>query len=222
MWAPTTSAAHHRPFPRWMMHLGAPGLFLVSAIDSSVVPLPVPGSTDFLLLFLVAHRGSPWLLAATAIAGSLAGGYTTWRLGKKGGEAALQRYVPRRSLERVSRWAKEHPVLSVWLPAVLPPPIPLSPFVLASGALGVPWGRFLMAFGAARTLRYVSIAWLAAAYGRRVMRLWNGALDKWSGPLLYTFLAVLTASILYAVWKMRRAGQGASVAGRESGQWTVD
>lgn len=205
LWVPTAAApVHHRRIPRWITHLGAPGLFLVSVIDSSIVPLPIPGSTDLLLLFLVAHRGNPWLLAPTAIAGSLLGGYTTWRIGKKGGEAALHRYVPRRSLERISGWVTRHPIVSVWLPAVLPPPIPLSPFVLASGALGVTRTRFLAVFGAARTLRYAAIAWLAALYGRPIVRLWNGALDRWSTPLLYTFFALLAASIGFAVWKMRR------------------
>lgn len=173
-------------------------------MDSSVVPLPVPGSTDLLLLFLVAHRGNPWLLAPTAIAGSLLGGYTSWRLGKKGGQAALRRYVPRRSLDRISGWVTRHPILSVWLPAALPPPIPLTPFVLASGALGVTQRRFLVVFGAARTFRYAAIAWLATVYGRGIIRLWNRTLDRWSEPLLYTFFVVLAASILYAVWKMRR------------------
>lgn len=204
-WAPISATPiHHRRIPRWITHLGAPGLFLVSVIDSSIVPLPIPGSTDLLLLFLVAHRGNPWLLASTAIAGSLVGGYTTWRVGKKGGETALQRYVPRRKLDRVSGWVTRHPILSVWLPAVLPPPIPLSPFILASGALGVPRTRFLAVFGAARTFRYAAIAWMAALYGRRIVRQWNSTLDRWSKPLLYTFLALLAASILFAVWKMRR------------------
>ena len=49
--------------PYWLTHLGALGLFSVAVIDSSVTPLPLPGSTDLLLLWLVAHSGDPWLLA---------------------------------------------------------------------------------------------------------------------------------------------------------------
>ena len=72
--------------PHWLTHLGALGLFSVAVIDSSVIPLPLPGSTDLLLLWLVAHSGDPWLLAPCAVAGSILGGYTTWQIGRRGGE----------------------------------------------------------------------------------------------------------------------------------------
>lgn len=109
-----------RAVPHWLTHLGALGLFSVAVIDSSVIPLPLPGSTDLLLLWLVAHSGDPWLLAPCAIAGSILGGYTTWLAGKRGGEAALRRYVPARLLGRVVGWVERHRILSVFLPAVLP------------------------------------------------------------------------------------------------------
>ena len=84
--------------PLWLIHLGALGLFFVAVVDSSPIPLSLPGSTDLLLLWLVAYGGDPWLLAALAIAGSLVGGYSTWHLGRRGGEAALRHYVPARLL----------------------------------------------------------------------------------------------------------------------------
>ena len=34
--------------PHWLIHLGVVGVFAVAVIDSSVIPLPVPGSTDLL------------------------------------------------------------------------------------------------------------------------------------------------------------------------------
>jgi membrane protein YqaA with SNARE-associated domain len=194
---------HHALMPRWLTHLGALGLFAVAVVDSSVIPLPLPGSTDLLLLWLVAHSGNPLLLAPIAIAGSLVGGYTTWHIGRRGGEAALRRYVPARLLGRVVVWVEHHPVLAVFLPAVLPPPIPLSPFVLASGALGVSRGRFLAVFGAARILRYSLVAWLGVVYGRHVVRLWTGTLQKWSTPLLWVFGALLVGGVCVGIWKAR-------------------
>ncbi len=195
--------AHHSLLPNWLTHLGGLGLFVVSIVDSSIVPLPLPGSTDLLLLWLIAHSGSPWLLVPIAVAGSLVGGYTAWHIGRRGGEAALRRYVPARLLGRIVGWIEHHPVLAVFLPAILPPPIPLSPFVLASGALGVSRGRFLIVFGAARTLRYSLIAWLGVAYGRHVIRLWTGTLQKWSTPLLCVFVALLIGGICMGIWKAR-------------------
>jgi membrane protein YqaA with SNARE-associated domain len=197
--------AHHALVPHWLTHLGALGLFSVAVVDSSVIPLPLPGSTDLLLLWLVAHGGDPWLLAASAITGSILGGYTTWHVGKKGGQAALRRYLPARFLDRIVGWVERHPALAVFLPSMLPPPFPLSPFVLASGALGVPIKRFLIVFGAGRALRYSLVAWLAVAYGRHVVRLWSGTLQKWSTPILWTFAVIAVCGICVGIWKLRQA-----------------
>ena len=194
---------HHALVPPWLMHMGILGLFFVAVVDSSVVPLPLPGSTDLLLLWLVAHSGNPWLLAPCAIAGSILGGYTTWHIGRRGGEAALRRYVPARLLRPIVGWVERHRILAVFLPAVLPPPIPLLPFALASGALGVSRRRFLLVFGAARSLRYSFIAWLGVAYGRRLVHLWSASLQQWSTPLLTVFVILLVAGASYGIWKVR-------------------
>ena len=99
-------------------------------------------------------------------------------------------------------WVERHPILAVFLPALLPPPIPLLPFALASGALGVTRRRFLVVFGAARSLRYSFVAWLGAAYGRRIVRLFSGTLQKWSAPLLCVFMSLMVAGICYGLWKI--------------------
>jgi membrane protein YqaA with SNARE-associated domain len=194
--------AHSTLAPHWLTHLGALGLFLVAVVDSSVIPLPLPGSTDLLLLWLVAHNGDPWLLAPCAVVGSILGGYTTWHIGRRGGEAALRHYVPARLLGRVVAWVERHRILAVFLPALLPPPIPLLPFALASGALGVSRSRFLVVFGAARSLRYCFIAWLGVTYGRRIVRLLSGTLQKWSTPLLCVFVGLLVVGLCFVIWKV--------------------
>jgi membrane protein YqaA with SNARE-associated domain len=195
--------AHHSLVPHWLTHLGSLGLFAVAIVDSSVIPLPLPGSADLLLLILVSHRGNVWLLTASAIVGSIIGGYTCWTTGKKGGEAALQRYVQPKILKRISGWVEHHPILSLFIPSLLPPPIPLMPFLLATGAFGLSRQRFLLVFGLARSLRFCLIAWLGITYGRGVVRLWSQTLDKWSGPLLWAFVLVLIGSAAFAIWKFR-------------------
>ena len=190
------------PVPRWLMHMGFAGLVSVSVLDASVVPLVIPGSTDLLLLWLVAQGGDPALLAAGAICGSMVGGYTTWNLGRRGGERTLRRYVPQRFLKRIVRWVEWHPVLAVFLPPLLPPPVPLSPFLLASGALGVKRRRFLAVFGAARSVRYALVAWLGAEYGRTAMQMWSGTLARWYGPLLWLVGVLLAVGLLLGYRKI--------------------
>jgi membrane protein YqaA with SNARE-associated domain len=194
----------HSLIPHWLTHLGGLGLFAVAILDSSPIPLPIPGSTDLLLLLLVSHRGNPFLLAFLAILGSAIGGYITWSAGKKGGEALMERSLPQRFRERLQHVAKKHSVLSVVVAALLPPPIPLTPFLLAAGALGVSRNRFLAAFASARTVRYALIAWAAETYGRVVVQWWTRKLAGWSSVILWTFVVLLAGSILFGIWRYRR------------------
>ena len=200
---PSALPVHASVVPHWLTQLGLLGHFSVAVIDSSVIPLPLPGSTDLLLLWLVAHGGDPWLLASSAIAGSIIGGYSTWNIGRRGGEAALRHYVPARLLGQVVQWVERHRILAVFVPAMLPPPIPLLPFLLASGALGVSRRRFLAVYSAARSLRYSLVAWLAAAFGRKIVRMWSGTLDTWSTPILCVFIGLLVVCVGLGIWKVR-------------------
>lgn len=202
------SHTHGLPLPRWLIHFGALGIFAVSALDASVVPLPVPGSTDVLILLLSARHSTLWLLVLAGVSGSLAGGYLTWSAGKKGGEAMLEGHVPKRFYSRLKNWVKQHGVVSVCTAAILPPPIPLLPFLLAAGALGVSRRRFLWAFGLARTARYSLVAWLGVAYGRRVLRLWSRYLSGWSDVILWAFIGLLVAAVAFGIWKYRHDKHG--------------
>ncbi len=207
---------HALPIPRWLVHFGVLGVFVVSAIDASVIPLPLPGSTDLLLLLLSARHNAPWLLVLAAVSGSVLGGYLTWSAGKKGGEAMLERHVPKRFHAHLSAWVKHHGVASVCVAAILPPPIPLMPFLLAAGALSVPRNQFLWSFAITRTVRYSLIAWLGATYGRHVLQLWSRYLAGWSGVILWVFIGVLIAAILFGIWKYRHDRSGSRAPVRAS------
>ena len=200
--AQVVSSCIYAHVPYWLIHLGALGLFSVAAVDSSVISVIVPGGTDLLLLWLVANGGEPWSLAASAIAGSLLGGYSTWELGRRGGKAALSHYIPALMLRRIVRWVEHHPVLAVFVPAVLPPPIPSSPFILASGALSVSRGRFLVNFASARILRYSLVAMLGVRYGKTIVGFGPRYLDEWSVPLLWAFGCLVVVSICVGIWKV--------------------
>ncbi len=196
--------AHRNLIPAWVLHFGLAGVFAVAFLDAAPFPLPIPGSTDILILILGAHGESAWLLAPAAILGTLIGGWTTWKTGKQGGEPMIDRYVPARFSSRIKRWVKSHGMLSVCLAALLPPPIPLLPFLLAAGALGVSWKQLFVALGIARTLRYGGEAALAMIYGRQILRWFDRYLAGSASIILYTFLGLIVAGVIFGIWKYRR------------------
>ena len=194
-------------FVHLLMRLGGVGLFLLAIIDSSVVPVPLPGSTDLILLLLTAFRSSsissPIEYASCAFAGSILGGYMTWAAGKKGGEAALGKLGRGRFVRRVQGWVKKNGVLSVWVAAIYPPPVPLTPFLLAAGALGLSRGRFFISYCSGRAMRYGAIAWLGYRYGRHVLTLWQ-KYQAWTTPILSVYISLIVLGTAYAIWKYRR------------------
>jgi len=176
---------------------------VVASIDASIIPLPLPGSSDLLVLLLTAHRGNPWLAALAGTLGSLVGGYFTWEAGQKGGEAMLERYASERLVKRIKRWMKRNGMLTVAIASILPPPLPLMPFLLSAGALGVSRTRYMASLGVARAARYGLIAWLGATYGRVMVRAWSQYLAGWTDVILWSFVGLILAAVLFGVWKYR-------------------
>src|SRR5580698_42343 len=134
--APKAAVVHRgarNPLLRMLFSFGIFGVFFVSIVDSSFVPLPLPGITDIMVIVLAAQHQSWILLILLATAGSALGGYLSYEVGQRGGMAFLKKHVPARIFKRVCDWMENHAILSVALPAILPPPMPLSPFVLAAG-----------------------------------------------------------------------------------------
>ncbi|HEY2472244.1 MAG TPA: VTT domain-containing protein [Terracidiphilus sp.] len=159
-----------------------------------------------MLLLLTAFRSSsissPVEYASCAFAGSIIGGYMTWATGKKGGEARLGKLGQGRFVHRVQGWVKKHGMVSVWISAMIPPPIPLTPFLLAAGALGFSRSRFLISYCAGRAMRYGAVAWLGYRYGRQVLALWQ-RYQAWTTPILSIYISLLVLGAGYGIWKYR-------------------
>src|SRR5580704_2941059 len=85
----------------FLFHFGLFGLFLVSIVDSSFVPLPLPGITDIMVIVLAAQHANVFLLVLFATAGSAIGGYLSHQIGHSGGIAFLEKRVPPRIFNRV-------------------------------------------------------------------------------------------------------------------------
>jgi len=146
--------------------LGAPGLFLVAFLDSSVLPLP--GITDILLVVMVTRNpgGMPWYVLTT-VAGSVAGCLVLHYLGRKGGEAFVKKRFTGDKVERAMRALQRNGVMAVLLPSLLPPPSPFKIFVLLAGVVGISAVRLATAIAIGRAARYLALGFLAVKYGDR-------------------------------------------------------
>lgn len=195
------------PFLHFLFSFGILGVFLVSIVDSSFVPLPVPGVTDIMIIVMSARRENVILLVILATLGSALGGYLSHQVGQRGGMAFLEKRVPPRIFKSVCDWMQNHAILSVALPAILPPPMPLSPFVLAAGALNMSRKKFMIAFTVSRALRHTIAAWLGIHYGRNILRLWNSLSAKYATPILIVIWVGIAISCAIAFWNLYKTSR---------------
>jgi membrane protein YqaA with SNARE-associated domain len=152
----------------WIFHLGAFGLIPLGVLDASVVPLP--GSMDVLTIVLAAKQPDWWIYyALMATAGSVLGNYLTYRLARKGGKETLERRLSRKSMDKVTQTFERWGFGAIAIPALLPPPMPMIPFVLAAGAAKYSLKKFLFALTLGRIVRYSVLALLAAHYGHQII-----------------------------------------------------
>ena len=157
-----------RTVRHWLYQLGGLGFIPLGLIDASI--FPIPGSMDALTIVLSARdKTFWWCYALMATFGAVLGGYVTYRLARKGGKEALARRFPAGRLERVHKAFERWGWGAVAVPALLPPPMPMVPFLFAAGAMQYPVKKFLVALTAGRLTRYFLLAFLGERYGRSVL-----------------------------------------------------
>jgi membrane protein YqaA with SNARE-associated domain len=184
-------ASSSRDVVRWLLHLGGIGLIPLGILDSSLIPLP--GSMDVATVLLAARDKQLWFYyAAMATVGSLLGGFLTYRLARKGGKAALQKKFPRKDIRKVQKTFERWGFAAIFVPALLPPPLPLVPFLVAAGSMQYPLTKFLIALASGRVARYFVLAFLGAHYGRQILSLFS----RHTAEILYAGLGVAVVTVL--------------------------
>lgn len=147
--------------------LGAPGLFLISFLDSSVLTFPV--INDLLLIELSVQKPARMpLYAAMAMTGSVLGCVLLYFIARKGGEAFFQRKAGKRA-DAIRHWVNKNGFGGVLAAALLPPPTPFKFFVFAAGVFEVPLSSYVSAIALARAIRYFGIGYLATRYGEQAL-----------------------------------------------------
>ncbi|HEY1464988.1 MAG TPA: VTT domain-containing protein [Terriglobales bacterium] len=197
-------------FLAWMVRFGGPGLILLGIADSSVIPLT--GSMDVLTIWLAASRRELWpYYALMATIGAMAGGYLTYSLASKGGREALERKISKKKIERVYKKFETWGFGAVAVPAMLPPPFPIVPFLLAAGALQYSRKKFLGALALGRGVRFFVVAALGAIYGKHIVYFFS----RYYKTALFTLIALAAIGgviSLIKYWKYRNK-QGKTLTG---------
>ena len=152
----------------WVLRLRGPGLVLLGIADNSAVPLT--GSMDVLTIWLAASDRHLWpYYALMATAGAVLGGSITYALARKGGKQAIEHKISEVKAEKLLRRFRKWGFRAVFVAAILPPPFPIVPVLLAAGVAQYPRNKFISALALGRAVRYTLVAGLGALYGDAIV-----------------------------------------------------
>lgn len=202
-----------RALSHWVLTIFASpvGVFVLAALDSTLF-FSLPFGIDAVVIILAARlEALAWIVPLLAAAGSTAGAALTFWMGAKIGEKGLDRYVPRKRLDRVRRRIRRSGAIALAVLDLIPPPFPFTPFVLAAGALQVRARTFFATLVACRLFRFGLEALLARIYGRSIV----GWLDS---DLFHTLVAAtIVLAIVLTGLSIVKLVRSTRTSGRRSG-----
>jgi len=175
--------------------LGPWGVFVAAGLDGAGVPLP--GAVDAVIITYAYQRpGHAWLFVLLAAGGSALGCMVLYGIGYAGGEMLIAKRMSPAKFEKIRNDFEDHPVLTLGLPAVLPPPFPLKIFVLSAGAFEMRWLHFLGVMFTARLVRFGLLAALTVMFGPQIITSFNSAFRKHPLAILAVIAVAVAAAIL--------------------------
>ena len=199
-WAHTFLSFFHR--------LGAIGLFLLAALDSSFLFLPF--GNDLLLIALVGqNRGPVWIVYVLASAlGSLVGVFIVDSIMRKAGEEGLERFVNPDRVKQMKKKLDKGVGLVVFTSTLLPPPFPFTPVIMCASALQCARAKLYLGVFAGRLVRFTIEALLAIYFGKQVLKfLASPILDYFVYALIGIAIVGSVLSILKWLRSRRRLGE---------------
>ncbi len=138
----------------WFRALGYPGVFLMAALGSSTVLLPIP---HLAFTFTMGTVLNPWLTGLSAGTGDALGEITGYMAGYAVEDIAGQStlYV------KLERWMRRNGDLTIFVLSLFPVPF-FDLAAMAGGIVGYPLWRFMLATWAGKTIKGVIAAWMGA------------------------------------------------------------
>jgi membrane protein YqaA with SNARE-associated domain len=175
-----------------LIALGPAGMLALAFLDSTGIP--VSAGMDALMIFLaVQSPASAWISALLAVVGSAIGNLVLFTAARKGGKRFLEHAAKPGRAQKFRHWFERYGLVTVFVPAFVPFPLPLKLFVISAGVLGTRRSHFLTVVVLARVLRYGSEVWLGMALGKTSegflkTHIWHFALG---GVALFAALYIL-------------------------------
>src|SRR5262245_23249917 len=179
-------------------------LWLLAALDSTMV-LFLPFGVDIAVIILASRSHALfWLYPILASGGSLCGAAITFYVGRRLGEAGLERFVGKKQLLRFRRRIEDKGAVALAVLDMIPPPFPFTACILVAGALKVSTSLFFVTLGVTRLVRFGAEAILAFFCGRHIIIWLESDIVQCFGIALFAAAVIGTAiSIVQVVHKTR-------------------
>jgi membrane protein YqaA with SNARE-associated domain len=177
----------------WLRHVGGIGLVPLAILDASIVP--TFGSLDLFTAWLAARTPGVWYYYAfMSTLGAVIGAWLTYRMGRKMGEAWMEKKIGRKRFRQVGDAIHHRGFGAIFVSCIAPPPFPTAWFFVGAGAFSLGEKKFLAAALLGRSLRYGLLALVAARYGRHFLAVLRH-------PWHYVVISlVISASLIAAVY----------------------
>jgi len=180
------------------------GLLLLAVLDSS--GLPVANTLDAYLIFLAIKDPSRvYWYAAISVAGSTIGNVILFQIARRGGARFLRESAGTGRAQRFRRWFERFGLVTVFVPALMPIPMPLKLFVISAGVLRTRLITFVIVILAARIPRYFGESWLGVKLGQESTGFLRDHVWHFVFAAILIFASLCLVVLAAERWHSRRA-----------------
>ena len=179
----------------WLHRLGGPGLLLLGVADNAPFVSTPAGSVDVFVIALATHRPHAWAYyALMATVGEVIGGHITYRLSEKGGQQTFEKKIGNTRAEKLYKIFEKRGFVTIFGGAILPPPFPFTPVLMAAGVMQYPRKKFHSALTGGRLVRFIGEAYLGRLYGQQMIDFFS----QYYRPMTYLLIALAVMAAIGA------------------------
>ena len=142
---------------------GPLGILVLAFIDSAGIPL-ASGMDALVILVAVKAPSRAAFAASMGVLGSLIGNVALF-LGARAGARRFVKAPQPGDKQRFRDWFDRYGLLTIFIPCLLPIPLPLKVFVISAAVLRTPLRTFVLVIVLGRSIRYFGEAYLGVRLG---------------------------------------------------------